>query len=66
MRQVQPGARADLDRGAGGLREQAVSLLAQPSSLGGPVEQVVRGGVEPRKQPLQHDDLPGATRQGTN
>jgi hypothetical protein len=58
MGQVQPGARADLDRGARGLGEQVVSLLAQSGSFGGPVEEVVRRGVEPQKQPSQHDRLP--------
>ncbi len=59
-----PGARADLDRGTGGLGEQVVSLLAQSGPLGGPVNEVVHGGVEPRGQAFQHDDLPGS-RSGT-
>jgi hydroxyacylglutathione hydrolase len=58
VRQVQPRARADLDRGACGLGEQVVSLLPQPGSFGGSVEDVVHRGVGPRKQPIRHDGLP--------
>jgi hypothetical protein len=57
VRQVQPGARADLDRGARGLGEQVVPLLTQPGPLCRPVEEVVRGGVAPQEQPFQHHDL---------
>jgi hypothetical protein len=37
VRQVQPGACADFDRGARGPGEQVAALLAQPGPLGGPV-----------------------------